>query len=573
MKRILLMGNANVGKSVIFSRLTGVDVIASNYPGTTVEFMKGYMSLGGKKVEVIDVPGTYSLQSNSPAEEVAVNMLKSGDLIIDIIDATAFERNLNLTLQLLKSGKPVIIALNMWDDCRHRGIEIDSEHLEELLGVPVVPTCAITGEGIKKLVARISEARANTYFYEEQERWKKIGEISEAVQKITHRHHTFLETIGDLSVSPGGGILIAALVGFLSFWAVRLIGEGAITYIFEPIFDRFWGPLMQGFSGLLGGGGFLHDILVGRLIEGEVDFGESFGVLTTGLYVPLAQVLPYVFAFYLVLGLLEDSGYLPRLGILADSVMHRLGLHGLGVIPMFLGLGCNVPAAMATRVMETRKERFIAATLMAISVPCMAQIAMIAGLLGRYGVRGLGTLFGILFIVWFVMGLILRLVIKGETPEILVEIPPYRIPYWKAILKKLWIRLRQFVSEAVPFVLLGVVLVNFLYTLGVIGFIGRLAAPVISGLFGLPAEAVAALIVGFLRKDIAVGMLAPLGLSLRQLIVASVVLTIYFPCVATFTVLLRELGMKDMFKASAIMVLTALVVGGASNFLLSFVFP
>jgi len=573
MKRILLMGNANVGKSVIFSRLTGVDVIASNYPGTTVEFMKGYMSLGGKKVEVIDVPGTYSLQSNSPAEEVAVNMLKSGDLIIDIIDATAFERNLNLTLQLLKSGKPVIIALNMWDDCRHRGIEIDSEHLEELLGVPVVPTCAITGEGIKKLVARISEARANTYFYEEQERWKKIGEISEAVQKITHRHHTFLETIGDLSVSPGGGILIAALVGFLSFWAVRLIGEGAITYIFEPIFDRFWGPLMQGFSGLLGGGGFLHDILVGRLIEGKVDFGESFGVLTTGLYVPLAQVLPYVFAFYLVLGLLEDSGYLPRLGILADSVMHRLGLHGLGVIPMFLGLGCNVPAAMATRVMETRKERFIAATLMAISVPCMAQIAMIAGLLGRYGVRGLGTLFGILFIVWFVMGLILRLVIKGETPEILVEIPPYRIPYWKAILKKLWIRLRQFVSEAVPFVLLGVVLVNFLYTLGVIGFISRLAAPVISGLFGLPAEAVAALIVGFLRKDIAVGMLAPLGLSLRQLIVASVVLTIYFPCVATFTVLLRELGMKDMFKASAIMVLTALVVGGASNFLLSFVFP
>ncbi|HUW57452.1 MAG TPA: nucleoside recognition domain-containing protein, partial [Planctomycetota bacterium] len=338
------------------------------------------------------------------------------------------------------------------------------------------------------------------------------------------------------------------------------------TYVFEPAFDHLWLPVMSRLSALLGGEGLLHDILIGRLtVDGRVDFGQSFGLLTSGLHIPFAAVLPYIFAFYLALSLLEDIGYLPRLGVVVDNVMHRVGLHGLSIVPMMLGLGCNVPGALASRVLETRKERFIASTLLAVCVPCMAQIAMVAGLLGRYGAAGLVPVFGTLLVLWIVLGLLMKRFTKGETPEILVDIPPYRVPYWKSLLKKLWMRVRWFIREAVPYVLLGVLVVNLLYVTGIIGLAARVFGPVMTKVLGLPPEAVGALLVGFLRKDVAVGMLAPLGLSLRQLIVASVVLTVYFPCVATFVVLFRELGLKDMLKSACIMVVTAFTVGGLLN--------
>ena len=568
MRKILLMGNPNVGKSVIFSRLTGVQVIASNYPGTTVEFTKGYMRLGDEKVEIIDVPGTYSLEPTSRAEEVAVEMLKEGDIIIDVVDATNLERNLNLTLQLLKTNKPIIVALNIIDEAKHTGISIDIEKLEVILGVPVVPTCAITAEGIKKLVSRINDAKKGEYDYEEEERWHEIGNITGSVQKITHRHHRFIERLGDASIKPGTGIPIALILLFALFWIIRFIGENLIAYVFEPIFEKLWAPLMMKLSQIMGSGGFLHDILIGKLVDGEIDFMESFGVLTTGLFVPFAAVLPYVFAFYFALSFLEDSGYLPRLGVLVDNVMHRLGLHGLSIIPMMLGLGCNVPGAMATRILETRRERFIGMTLMAIAVPCMAQLAMIVGLVGKSGVSGLMLVFGTLFIVWLTLGIIMNLLLKGESPEIFTEIPAYRIPYFGALFKKLWMRVKGFLKEAVPFVILGVLIVNILYALHIIDFIARITAPIVMKVFGLPSEAIAALVVGFLRKDVAVGMLVPLNLSLKQLVIASVVLAMYFPCVATFAVMVRELGIKDMLKSVLIMIIATLIVGGILNLIL-----
>ncbi|MCK4824367.1 ferrous iron transporter B, partial [bacterium] len=365
--------------------------------------------------------------------------------------------------------------------------------------------------------------------YEEEERWHEIGNIIGSVQKITHRHHRFLERLGDATIKPGTGIPLAIVLLFVVFWIIRLIGENLIAYVFEPIFEKVWAPLMMKISHVLGSGGFLHNILIGKLVDGEIDFMESFGVLTTGLFVPFAAVLPYVFAFYLVLSFLEDSGYLPRLGVLVDNVMHKLGLHGLSIIPMMLGLGCNVPGAMATRILETRRERFIGMTLMAIAVPCMAQLAMIVGLVGKSGAAGLILVFGTLFIVWFLLGVIMNLMLKGESPEIFTEIPAYRIPYFGALLKKLWMRVKGFLKEAVPYVILGVLIVNILHALHIIDFIGRFTAPIIMKVFGLPSEAVAALVVGFLRKDVAVGMLVPLNLSLKQLVIASVVLAMYFP--------------------------------------------
>jgi len=569
--KILLMGNPNVGKSVVFNRVTGANVIASNYAGTTVEFTKGSMKLGDRRAELIDVPGTYTLEPTCKAEQIAVEMLdehSDGDVIVNVVEATNLERSLNLTLQLLKRRIPTVVALNFWDETKHKGISVDEKKLQEILGVPCVPICAVTGEGVKELVEKIKTAKPSDYEYENEERWHEIGNIVEKVQNITHRHHTWIERLGDASVRPLTGIPMAAIIMFLAFKVVRFIGEGLIGYVSEPVFEKLWMPVVIKLSAVMGSGGFLHDLVIGQLIDGEIDFGQSFGLLTTGLFVPIGAVLPYVFAFYVVLSLLEDLGFIPRLAVMVDTLMHRLGLHGFAIVPMLLGLGCNVPGALATRVLETRREKFIAATILSIAVPCAALQAMVVGLVGDHGVGYLAIIYGTLFAVWVVLGLIFNKTIKGTSPEIFLEIPPYRIPYIRALLTKIWMRTKWFLKEAVPFVLLGVLIVNLLYTFGVIQFVGKITAPVVTRVLGLPQEAVGALIVGFLRKDVAVGMLIPLSLTIKQLVIASVVLAMYFPCVATFTTLVKELGVVDMLKSAAIMVVSSLVVGGLLNLIL-----
>jgi len=568
MRKVVLMGNPNVGKSVVFSRLTGAKVIASNYPGTTVDFSKGRLRIGGELAEVIDAPGTYSLEPTNKAEEVALNMYGVADIVVDVIDATNLERNLFLTLELLERKKPVIAALNMWDETKHLGIDIDVGRLEELLGVPIVPTAALSGEGIEKLVSRLNEARSPEEIRptSDEARWIEIGHLVKKVQRITHRHHTKWDRFIDATIKPSTGIPIAIGIILLSFWIVILIGETLISYIFEPLFG-FYRPAAMAVSDWLGPG-LLHDILIGKLIGGEIDYVQSMGMLTTGLFVPFGMVLPYIVAFYLMLGLLEDSGYLPRLATLTDTVFHKLGMHGHGIVPVFLGLGCNVPGALASRTLETRKQRFISATLMAIAVPCMAQTAMIFGILGPYGLSYIILVFGTLMIVFLAGGLVLGRCVKGESPEILLEIPPYRRPSIVAISKKTWMRVRWFLTEAIPYLFLGVLLINVLYSVGFLEWLGHVFAPVISGWFGLPEESSTALLIGFLRKDLAVGMLLPLAMAPVQLVIATTVLAIYFPCVATFAVLVKELGIEDMIKSTVIMVVTALVVGGVMRLVL-----
>jgi ferrous iron transport protein B len=569
--KILLIGNPNVGKSVLFNRLTGMDVISSNYPGTTIDYTKGYFNIQGERAELIDVPGIYSLEAASKAEEIAVQMLKDSNVIISVIDATNLERGLNLTLQLIKQGIPLLVALNLFDETKYKGISIDVEKLEKVLGVPCIPTSALSGEGIKELVMKIREARVSDFVFDNSQRWNEIGKIINEVQEIKSKNYTFSEMLRDASIKPLTGIPLLILVLLLTFTLIRFIGEGLIGFVFEPFFENGWSPVMLKLSELLGHSGLLHDLLIGKLIDGTIDYGQSFGLLTTGLFVPVGAVLPYVFAFYTVLAVLEDSGYLPRVAVMMDNIMHRAGLHGLAIIPMLLGFGCNVPGALATRVMETRKEKFITATLMSIAIPCMALQAMLFGILGPFGFKGLGIVFGTLIIVWFILGLILKKMIKGTPPEIFLEIPPYRIPYFKGLVKKVWMRLRWFIKEAVPFVLLGVFIANLLYSTGIMQFIGRIASPVFHHLLGLPDEAAGALIMGFLRKDLAVGMLVPLNMTFQQLVVASVVLSMYFPCVATFAVLLKELGIRDMIKSTVIMVLSALITGTLVNLLLTLI--
>jgi ferrous iron transport protein B len=569
--KIFLLGNPNVGKSVVFSRLTGVQVISSNFPGTTVEFTKGYLESAGEKSEVIDLPGTYSLEPTSKAEEVAVSLLraasKEDSIVINIIDATNLERNLFLTLQLIEEGFRVICCLNMCDDTTHRGIHIDSAKLEEILGVPVIPTCAVTGMGIKLLIESIKNAKqAPLKTIGHEERWQEIGKVIEQVQRLEHRHHTFRELMEDASMRPLTGLLMAAGVVFVSFKVVRFIGEWLINNLTDPLFFKFYQPILEKLSRALGGGGFVHHVLIGDLINGKIDFKQSLGVLTTAPYIEFSMVLPYVLSFYLILGLLEDIGYLPRLAILLDNLLHRLGLHGFAIIPVLLGFGCNVPGILSTRVLESKRERFIACTLISIGVPCVPLQAMIFGLLGKFGGFYVAGVYLVLFSLSLILGIIMNRTLKGYSPEFLLEIPPYRFPPIAIVGQKLFLRVKGFLIEAVPVVLLGVLAINLMIFLNMFDFVTGIFAPIIKGLFGLPKEAVVALVIGFFRKDVAVGLLMPLALSAKQVFIAATLLAISFPCIATFVVLFKELGLKDLIKATMIMILISLIVGTMLNF-------
>ena len=603
MKRVLLMGNPNVGKSVVFSRLTGIRVISANYPGTTVEFSQGTMSVGDERALLIDAPGVYGLEASCKAEEIALAMMEQAEAVINVVDATNLERNLHLTVHLLERNVPLVVALNIWDDAQHKGIEIDVEKLKRELGAPVVPTVAVTGEGIRELVECVSATmqdgrvkapelggeptkhslycasctmksccsdapRSHAAPRTEDERWTEVGRIISAVQSLQHRHHTFLEVIGDASVKPVTGIPIAAAVLCASFIAIRLIGEGLIRLVFEPSFNTFWMPVLLRLNAALDPNGFLHAILIGTLIDGRIDFIQSFGLLSTGFFVAITMVFPYVLAFYLVLGLLEDFGYLPRLAVLLDTLMHRMGLHGWAVIPMLLGLGCNVPGIMATRVLESPRERMIASTLVSIAVPCASLQAMMWGILGRHGTRYVAGIYLILFVVWIVLGRILNALMEGNSPELILEIPPYRLPSVRTVGYKLWMRMVSYFKEAVPFVLLGVLIVNVLNYLNTFTIIADATAPFITRAFGLPKEAVFALVLGFLRKDVAVGMLGALSLAPKQMVISVTILCMSFPCIATFVVLARELGGRSLAKATLIMLISSLGVGVALNLLL-----
>ena len=575
MDKILLIGNPNVGKSVVFARLTGVRVITSNYAGTTVEFRKGFTTVEGQKWEVIDLPGTYSLEPNSKAEEVACRLLKDmverekGDVVLNIVDATNLERNLHLTLDLIDRGYPVIVVLNMCDDLKHRGIEIDVARLQDALGVPVIATCAVTGLGIKVLKERFPEAmRRATRGRTHDELWKEVGVIVGQVQKLTPRRHTWRERLEDWSVRPFSGLLMGIGVIAAMFKVVRFIGEGLIAHVFDPVFNNLYAPVLMRVSDVLKEGTFWHHVLIGELTGGRIDFKNSIGLLTTAPYVEFDMVLPYIIAFYLVLGILEDVGYLPRFALLLDTLMHRLGLHGFAIIPVLLGFGCNVPGIMATRVLESKRERFIASTLISIGVPCAALQAMIINLLGGFGAAPLFIVGASLFSAWVVIGFILNRTLKGFSQELLLEIPPYRWPPFSVIGTKLWIRVKEFIVDAFPFVILGVLVVNLLQYVNVFRWISDLSGPVMVKVLGLPKEAVFPLIIGFLRKDIAAGLLVPLDLSLKQLIIACVTLAMSFPCIATFVIFLKELGWKYLVIGTAIMLLATLAVGGALNLIL-----
>ena len=386
------------------------------------------------------------------------------------------------------------------------------------------------------------------------ERWNLIEKITKKVVTFGKYRHTLKDALGEITVKPLTGIPVAIAVLY-GFWSVFSSFAGALCTdgFFCKLFDGHFLPWMQKvFSNLPH---WLYYIFVGNPTADNCF--EAFGVLTSGLFVAIGVVLPAVFIFYLMITLLEDVGYLPRLAVLLDTVLHKIGLHGFAIVPSILALGCNVPAVTATRVLETRKQRFMMMTLLAIFIPCGAQL----GIMQEVIPDTIGWVLLYLLMGYFVFGFILNKIIPGKSPEILIDIPSYQRPTGRNVGRKLRMRVGGFIRVAIPFVLLGCLVVNILYLTGFIKWLGDTLSPVFVNWFGVPKETAGPLVAAFLRKDLAVAQLSAIKMTKFQMMSAVVLISIYFPCVATFVMLLKE-GWRELVGSLASLVVVVFFWGG-----------
>lgn len=368
--------------------------------------------------------------------------------------------------------------------------------------------------------------------FSSEERWKLIDKLARETIEYGGEESTTKSVLAELTVKPTTGIpfAIAILYGFWSFFGsfAGFFTDG----FFVPIFDNHWLPWLQDVFPFEGS--WLYYIFVGD--PAATNSFEAFGMLTSGIFVAIGIVLPAIVAFYLIITLLEDSGYMPRLAVLIDTVLHKIGLHGFAVVPMILSLGCNVPGVESTRTLETKKQRFMMMILLSIFIPCGAQLGVMLSLIPQYT----GYIMLYLMTGFFVFGFILNKVIPGKSPEIITDVPPFRSPKLGNVRRKMMTKVKGFFMDAIPFVLLGVGLVNLLYLGGVIDWLSNFLAPVFTTWFGVPKETVIPLIAGFLRKDLAVAQLSAIDMSGFQLITSVVLISIYFPCIATFSMIIKE---------------------------------
>ena len=549
----LLAGNPNVGKSLIFSRLTGIGIISSNFPGTTVGLNYGQTQFDGEAYDIIDIPGLYRLEEEWVIEGRKHNLFKEleYDFIVCVADASHLERNLYFLLEVMQLKKPVILLLNKFDEAQRKGIQIDVKQLEKLLGIPVIPAVATTGEGLKELAYQASRVAAHKMPESPlsvpptpEGKWHAIGHIIHKVQTVKHKHASFWEKLQGWATTPASGLPIALLVLVALFFLVRFVGENLIALL-DPLYENYYVPFLEHLLAPI------KDNALGMILLGDGG-ANYFGVLTDGLHIALIEVMSYVLAFYALLGFLGDLGYLPRLAVLLDSLLHKIGLHGYGSLPIMLGFGCKVPAVMGIRVLETRRERIIALALILVLAPCISQTAMIISILSPYGLTYMLIVFFALFVNGILAGTVLNKLMKGETPELFMEIPSWQIPQIRPMLRKLWIRMKEYLGDALPLILFGVLFVDLMQLSGITDWIAKLARYPVEYVLGLPAETTPLLILGFLRKDVSIALLEPFNLAPQALVVACVFMAMYLPCVATFFVMLRESGWKDTLKVIAL---------------------
>jgi ferrous iron transport protein B len=722
-KKVVLVGNPNVGKSVIFRLLTGSYVLVSNFPGTTVEVSRGRMELEGVLYEVIDTPGVNSLVPQSEDEQVACQILmrEKPDVIIQVADAKNLRRTLLITSQLVEFGIPMILVLNMIDEAEERGIEIDTQGLSNFFSIPVVETIAIYSKGRKQLLSAIqSAARPNKLeaLYPEEkivktlegrpkpsllsiewmaEGYRDLIRTNEESLKKAHegqrpagysgmareisasrgrlldtlvarhkrkRQSRFLKESGIFKKiwlallfcgvvlfawneagallrfqtpftlllrwlagkfgRPGGGLLETVLLGinsagrfeygiipeiihFLLFIAPIVIPLGVLlsrsrSFAHEfGIYSRKASTgipillavllLLYEFVGYTGAQtlvGLIEKVLFGqytipylRTLIPSGSFAElmigKYGLISMGLTYAIGIVLPVVGTFFIAFGLLEDSGYLPRLSILSDRLMRIMGLNGKAILPMVLGFGCGTMATMSTRILNSKKERLISILLLALGIPCSAQLGVMLGMAAGFSQRAMLVVIGVVFSQLLLVGYLSSKLLHGQPSEFIFEIPPIRTPQLKNVALKTWYRVQWYLKEAVPLFIVGTLVLFALDNLhlqgqSLLSWVQKALEPIVSGLLHLPIESAGIFLLGFLRRDYgAAGFydLARRGmLTGQQIVVSMIVITLFVPCLASFLMIVKEQGMKRALAITGFIVPFALSVGAIVSWIL-----
>lgn len=624
---IVLAGQANVGKSVIFNHLTGLHQHIGNWPGKTVEKAEGTLFYKGHTIDVLDLPGIYSLTTYSIEESVSREYiaLQKPDFVINVVDATNLERNLIFTIQLLELGRPTVLALNMVNLSEEKGIEIDIEKLEKLLGIPVVPVVAIHKKGITEtldkgleLIERREVPKPLKYGEEIEARIKKLilalkdvslpypkrwlaikllekdkeieGLVKEKDPSILEKAKKLCKELEKIH-GHDASLIISNERCSLAFQITREVTKIVIPKkisLMERI-DAVTSHKILGYPAMIGilGLMFLAVFKFGDWLSSFLEFGGLqnwwegvFGVSSLSLLafagvesaLALIQLaLPYILPFYFLLYFLEDWGYLARVSFLADSLMHKLGVHGKACIPLILGFGCNVPACLSCRIMETERERFITGFLTTL-IPCSAVTVVVLGLVGKF--MGLGWVLGLyafVILVVFIIGKLISKILPGEPVELIMEMPDYRRPHLKTILLQTWFRLKEFIFIAGPLVIISGVIIKGLYLGGFLNLIVNFLTPITVTLLGLPAITGVLLIFGILRKELILVMLATLlgttnfiqVLTPFQMITLSLVTIFYIPCIATIAALCREFGWKKALSITVFEIFFAIAIAAS----------
>ncbi len=623
-KTAVLVGNPNVGKSVLFKNLTDHYVNVSNFPGTTVEIVRASANFDGRDFTVVDTPGINDLGQRSEDARVTRDLLaeQADATIIQVADAKNLRRALLLTLQLAELERPTVLVLNMTDELQERGGRIDTERLSEILGIPVVSTVAPRDVGTVELIASLAQARpphgswlaappADEY-HGNRARLAQVNDIlAETYSMSQPKSPTLRVRLGFWAMHPVKGLGFIAVALLAVFWLVGLLGAGTLVDLLEiGLFRHHVSPgairvvdallpfphvhetevvplavgipvtpvseigimnverevLVPDYSMAPGSEltmtqrviRFVHDLFVGR-----------FGVITMALSYALAIVLPIVSTFFFVFSVLEDSGYFSRMAIMVNRVFRIMGLNGKAVLPMILGLGCDTMATMTTRILDTRKERIVTTMLLALAIPCSAQLGVLLALMATL------SPFGALLWVAIVVGVILLVgwltsrLFPGETSDFILEIPPMRRPRIGNVAAKTFGRLSWYLKEVIPIFVVGTVALFLLDRLGALDSLARAGQPMVTGWLGLPAEMMNAFIVGFMRRDFgAVYILdAAMGpnpvLSAHQIFVAMVTITLFMPCFANFLVIAKEHGLRVAWGMAAFIFPFAFFMGGA----------
>jgi len=566
--RIALVGQPNVGKSVVFGRLTGRYVTVSNYPGTTVAVTRGRATVGAEVCDVIDTPGVNALDGAISEDEAITREVVAGDqseLIVQVADARNVRRALMLTSQLAGFDKPMVLALNMVDEAFERGIAVDAAALSAELRIPVVELVAIEGRGLPELREALARAARPCVPVHPRagDRALWAHEVTERVRHQSTLSLVYLqEALARATRRPLTGLPILGVVLFAVYLFVGVFGAQTLVKLLEDdVFGRGINPAATWLVDRANTFPVLRDFLVG-----------PYGVITMGVTYAMAIVLPVVATFFLIFGFLEDSGYIPRLAIFCDRIFRVMGLNGKAVLPMVLGLGCDTMATMTTRILGTPKERLIAILLLALGIPCSAQLATILGILGGVSAWALLTLFTVVLGQMFLVGWLAARVLKGQRSEFVLELPPIRWPRIGNLLTKTRLRIGWYLSEAVPLFLAGTVLLFVLDRVGALEWIARAGRPIVTGLLGLPPATSQILVMGFLRRDYGAAGLFQLAhtgqLTGVQAVVALTVMTLFVPCVANFLMMVRERGLKTGLALLGVITPIALVTGAGLNYAL-----